>query len=88
MAVTTKSGMSSYASYMGVYELYDYLYDNDFKILNFGGVDVVNNHGVYLFKRGFAGELLESSNYMVVGKGLTAWVTRRILQLRVLVKSR
>ncbi len=88
MAVTTSSGMSSYASYMGVYELYDYLYNNNFKILNFGGVDVVNNHGVYLFKRGFAGELLESSSHMVVGKGLAAWVARKILQLRMLIKLR
>ena len=88
MAVTTKSGMSSYASYMGVYKLYDYLYSHNFKILNFGGVDSVNNHGVYLFKRGFSGELLESPSYMIIGVGLIAWIAKSILQLRMLVKSR
>ena len=88
MAVTTKSGKSSFASYKGVYKLYDYLYSHNFKILNFGGVDSVNNHGVYLFKKGFSGELLESSSYMVVGKGLTAWVAEKILQLRMLIKLR
>lgn len=88
MAVTTKSGMSSYASYMGVYKLYDYLYNHKFKILNFGGVDVVNNHGVYLFKRGFSGELLESPSYMVSGVGLIAWIAKTILRLKILVKFR
>jgi len=88
MAVTTKSGKSSFASYEGVYKLYDYLYSHNFQILNFGGVDSVHNHGVYLFKKGFSGELLESSSYMVVGKGLTAWVAKKILQLRMLIKFR
>jgi hypothetical protein len=85
MAVTTKLGMSSYASYLGVYKLYDYLYSHNFKILNFGGVDPVNNHGVYLFKRGFSGELFESPSYMIIGVGLIAWVAKRTLQLRMLV---
>ncbi len=88
MAVTTKAGMSSYASYMGVYKLYDHLYNHNFKILNFGGVDSVNNHGVYLFKRGFSGELLDSPSYMVTGVGLIAWIAKNILQLRILIKSR
>ena len=88
MSVTTESGMSSYASYMGIYKLYDYLYSHNFKILNFGGVDSVNNHGVYLFKRGFSGELLKSPSYMIIGVGLISWIAKSLLQLRMLVKSR
>ena len=88
MAVTTKSGRSFSVSYMGIYKLYDYLYSHNFKILNFGGVDSVNNHGVYLFNRGFSGELLESPSYMIIGVGLIAWIAKSILQLRMLVKSR
>jgi lipid II:glycine glycyltransferase (peptidoglycan interpeptide bridge formation enzyme) len=88
MAVTTNIGMSSYASYMGIYELYNYLHRKRFKILNFGGVDPVNNHGVYLFKKGFSGELLESPSYMIVGTGLTAWTAKRMLHLKVLINSK
>ncbi len=83
MAVTTRSGMSSYASYMGVYKLYDYLYSQKFKVLNFGGVNSVNNHGVYLFKRGFSGELLESPSYMVMGIGLIAYIAKIALKLKI-----
>jgi len=88
MAVTTQAGMSSYASYMGVYKLYDYLYSHNFKFLNFGGVDLVNNHGVYLFKRGFSGELIESPRYMLIGVGLIARVLKSLIKLRLFIKFR
>ena len=88
MAVTTEVGKSSYASYMGMYQLYDYLYDHNFKFFNFGGVDLVNNHGVYLFKRGFAGELLESPRYMIIGDGMIARISKSLMPLIYLHKSR
>ena len=87
MAVTTSIGMTSYASYMGIYKLYDYLFHNNFKFLNFGGVDSSINHGVYLFKKGFSGDLLNSPRYMIIGVGLIARIAKRIMQLRFLVKS-
>jgi hypothetical protein len=87
MAVTTKTGMSSYASYMGIYKLYEYLHSYNFKILNFGGIDSVKNHGVYLFKKGFSGELLESPKYMIIGDSLIAKIAKNIMQLRFLTKS-
>lgn len=87
MAVTTQSGMSSYASYMGVYKLYDYLYNHNFEILNFGGVDTQNNHGVYLFKRGFSGELIESPRYLIIGAGIIARISK-VLMFFYLLKFR
>lgn len=88
MAVTTQSGMSSYASYMGVYKLYDYLYNHKFEILNFGGVDPENNHGVYLFKRGFSGELIESPRHIIIGSGIIARISKVLMFLLYLLKSR
>lgn len=87
MAVTTRPGLSCFASYMGIYKLYEYLYRHNYKILNFGGVNSESNHGVYLFKRGFSGELVESSRYVLIGIGFVAWVTKRMLQLIIWVKS-
>ena len=86
MAVTTNAGMSSYASYMGVYKLYDYLYSHNFKTFNFGGIDSVNNHGVYLFKRGFSGELIESPRYMLIGVGWITGVIKVLIRLRLFIK--
>ena len=88
IAVTTQYGMKSYASYMGVFMLYDHLYRNNFKILNFGGVDSNKNHGVYLFKRGFSGKFLDSPSYMVIGIGLVSRIAKTILKLRIFLKSR
>ena len=84
MAVTTKLGMTSYASYLGIYRLHSYLFSNNFNYLNFGGVDPVNNHGVYLFKKGFSGNLIESPKYLMIGKGLLAWFTKNVIKLRLL----
>jgi len=87
MAVTTKLGMTSYASYVGIFELYDHLRKNQFIKLNFGGVDPLNNHGVYLFKKGFSGELINSPKYMVVGAKFMESIFVIVLKIRVLINK-
>ena len=87
MAVTTKLGMGSYASYIGIFELYKYIQKNKFTDLNFGGIDPLNNHGVYLFKKGFSGELISSPKYMVVGTKITESFFTIVLKIRVLVNK-
>lgn len=85
MAVTTKLGMGSYASYVGIFELYKYIQKNKFTDLNFGGIDPLNNHGVYLFKKGFSGELIRSPKYMVVGTKITERFFTIVLKIRILI---
>jgi hypothetical protein len=88
MAVSTEIGMNNYASYMGVFALYDYLYHHNIRNLNFGGVDLVKNHGIYLFKKGFNGKLIDSPCYMIIGIGITTLIIKQILKLRILVKTK
>ena len=87
MAVTTKLGMTSYASYIGIFELYKYLQKNQFTDLNFGGIDSVNNHGVYLFKKGFSGHLAESSKYMIIGTKFMETIFIAALKIKITINK-
>ena len=82
MAVTTKSGMASYASYAGVYELYNYLYKNEFNFLNFGGIDPINNHVVYFFKKGFSGEIVSIPKYIAIGGKFYMSIMSRVAKFK------